>query len=665
MYGLLKKILACSSFVLITLVGLLFVYHYKSELLGGYSQKVDVVSSTSSIATDLQKIAEDTGTVLARRIVDVKENERGEVENTYIPIGGELPKDLPLQENQGLIQNASYNTLYIIVKGNLSVQDLAGRLIEKGHQANAVEANSGLTLLKFLLVYPQAIMIAFVFLISFLTLLVADYIVNIRSVSIKRISGLGKYQIALRGIWKESLFLVGSASIVFVLAILILILQRNATLLAIELIGFPLLTWLVILLFLNFFASNLFYHILQRQPMNLSLKGKAPLHLIFVLVIVTQIFSLLTVMYSIYGVVDMTRQVRTLEEGKQAWTQYPSYFATHGLDTGEEKVDKERVQAFYGDLVSKTEPLYIGTTLDYIAMSSNSQKNSDYPTSENISNQLKVNRKFIKQSGLQLNTEGQAFFEQMGDFDRLILIPKSKENKIEDLKKVWSRFVQKGFAPDNAPIRKNHPDERVEVATYEGGENLFIYPIFTSVHYLVNRDSFVHDPIIIVYGSAYERQEVAGFDISNYVFDHPEQVREIIKQYKMTAHIGSFTNGLYSFESKIQQVTVERLLLLIASCISLATSILLMILLNTLYFYQGRKTYFIERLAGKSLIVIHHFYLLTLMCGYFLLAGLATFLHLPILVTLFPIFMTVGFLALFFFQLRQHQTSSILYLKGG
>ena len=95
MYGLLKKILACSSFVLITLVGLLFVYHYKSELLGGYSQKADVVSSTTSIATDLQKIAEDTGTVLARRIVDVKENERGEVENTYIPIGGELPKDLP------------------------------------------------------------------------------------------------------------------------------------------------------------------------------------------------------------------------------------------------------------------------------------------------------------------------------------------------------------------------------------------------------------------------------------------------------------------------------------------------------------------------------------------------------------------------------------------
>lgn len=206
MYGLLKKILACSSFILLTLVGLLFVYHYKSELLGGYSQKVDVVSSTSSIATDLQKIAEDTGTVLARRIVDVKENERGEVENTYIPIGGELPKDLPLQENQGLIQNASYNTLYIIVKGNLSAQDLAGRLIEKGHQANAVEANSGLTLLKFLLVYPQAIMIAFVFLISFLTLLVADYIVNIRSVSIKRISGLGKYQIALRGIWKSNQF---------------------------------------------------------------------------------------------------------------------------------------------------------------------------------------------------------------------------------------------------------------------------------------------------------------------------------------------------------------------------------------------------------------------------------------------------------------------------
>ncbi len=88
------------------------------------------------------------------------------MENTYIPNGGRTTKDL---ENQDLFKMLHILLFILLSKGNLSAQDLAGRLIEKGHQTNAVEANSGLTLLKFLLVYPQLLPVAFVFLISFLT----------------------------------------------------------------------------------------------------------------------------------------------------------------------------------------------------------------------------------------------------------------------------------------------------------------------------------------------------------------------------------------------------------------------------------------------------------------------------------------------------------------
>ena len=86
---------------------------------------ISVEKSTTTIKKDLEEIAKDKQSVLARRIVSVKDNVRGKTENTYIPIGGELPVDLPLQQDQNLIQNASDDTLYLIVRGNLSQRYLA------------------------------------------------------------------------------------------------------------------------------------------------------------------------------------------------------------------------------------------------------------------------------------------------------------------------------------------------------------------------------------------------------------------------------------------------------------------------------------------------------------------------------------------------------------
>ena len=665
MYNILKRSLATFSFVLIAFVSLFFISQYKSEMLGGYSKMISIEKSTTTIKKDLEEIAKDKQSVLARRIVSVKDNVRGKTENTYIPIGGELPVDLPLQQDQNLIQNASDDTLYLIVRGNLSAQELAQTLNQKGHQAIVEQSSSGLTLLKVFLTYPQSITFTLVLIIAFGTLTLADYIAKLRSVSIERLSGRGKYQIALRNISKDSIFLILIASIVYLATVLFLFSTRTVNILSLSLVFYPLLSWLFLLLFLNFFLSNIFYHILQKQALNLSIKGKAPLHLVFILVILTQLLSLLIVMYSVYGVVNLNQQLSTLQVGRDEWSKHANYFATNELYTGESNKDREAEVAFYSELSQKTNLLYIDTNLDRIAFQKNSSANSYYPTPDMVSNEIRVNRRFIETSGIQLSMEAQVFFEQMGDFDRLVLIPKNQESNFSELHKAWLRYEQKGFAPDDAPVKKKDPNEKIEIATYQGGENLFVYPIFTSANYLVNQNAFVHEPIITVFGSAYENRTIRQFSLAHYIFDKPEVVKELISKYKLTASIGSFSNGMYSFENRIQKVETDRFILFFAMMISFVSSILLMVLLNTLYLYQGRKTYFIERLAGKSLFEIHHVYFSILSSSYIFCTLLSVILGFNLFVIFIPLLSLLLFTGIFLLQLRQDKKANILYLKGG
>ncbi|WP_048597290.1 hypothetical protein [Melissococcus plutonius] len=302
MYNKLKKLLAMITILFIALLGLLFLKNYQNQLFGGQKEVVSVEKSTVNFKKDIKKIAEDNDNLIAQRIVEAKNNFSGEVENTYVPIGkGELPSNLPLQKNKKLIKNSPVNTLYIIVKGRLTVKELAKKLNALNNQAIVFPTNYRLILLKLLSSIPQVLMIILVLLIAFSSLILAEYISNIRSTGIRRLSGEGKHTIALQSTYKDSLFLI-----VYTLVILfsIIIVLKIFNFLSIEcflVITFPILCWLFLLLIINFFLSNLFYYILQNQPINLSIKGKAPMKLIYLMVFVMQIFTLASLMYCVYG----------------------------------------------------------------------------------------------------------------------------------------------------------------------------------------------------------------------------------------------------------------------------------------------------------------------------------------------------------------------------
>lgn len=468
-------------------------------------------------------------------------------------------------------------------------------------------------------------MIILVLLIAFSSLILAEYISNIRSIGIRRLSGEGKHTIALQSTYKDSLFLI-----VYTLVILfsIIIVLKIFNFLSIEcflVITFPILCWLFLLLIINFFLSNLFYYILQNQPINLSIKGKAPMKLIYLMVFVMQIFTLASLMYCVYGVHEMNNELSLLQAGKHAWEKYPQLFQITQLEDGE-SVTKEKKREAYKQLYHSIDMMIIQNNLDSITSSTNSDQTS---------NVLYVSNTFIKYSPIKLSKQLRNKINNLSPFENFILIPETQKNNYSFLKKKWINNIEneaKSSAKDNKVVNANI---KTTAGLYENSANVFVYPVFSNGGQLTSNECFVHHPIIVV-GTPYSNLAMYP-DGWNVRITQPTKVTEFIKKNNLTSYMGSLTNGLFSINEKFNSVKNKKEILLISTIISIVSSILLLMLINTIYFYQGRKKFFIERLAGKSMLAIHKNYLIVVVAINVFITLICLFLRAYLLVTLTPI----------------------------
>lgn len=148
MYNKLKISLAMTTILFIAFIGFIFIKDNQSEMFGGYKEVVTVVQSTVNIKDQLEQIALESDSVLARRIIDSTDNSTGELQNTFIPIGANtLPDKLHLQTDQEIIENSPYNTLYVVTKGKLTGQILADKLNIAGNKVSVFPTKYRLVLL--------------------------------------------------------------------------------------------------------------------------------------------------------------------------------------------------------------------------------------------------------------------------------------------------------------------------------------------------------------------------------------------------------------------------------------------------------------------------------------------------------------------------------------
>lgn len=656
MYNRLKRLLMTLMFLVIAVGGIFFVFTNQSEMFNGYTDIILVEKATVNFKEQLEQIARDTNSVFAKRIVDIKSHTTGQSINTYVPIGADtLPSQLPAQTDQAKIDRSSDSTVYVVVKSDKSVEELAVQLQAKQNTVRVIRTNYKIVLLILLFLAPQSLMVVFVLLTAFTSLILAEYIAQIKAIGIRRISGESKHSIAMKQTYHDSIFLLGLVAITVLGTIGGLFSLNVFSVQALWVILTPMCIVFVLLLGLNVLLSHIFYYILQKQPIILSIKGKAPMKMISVIVLCTQLLTLFSVMYSVYGMHRVTEDITLLQRGQQAWEKHADVYQLTALE--DDIVSVEEKKAFYAAIEKVTDLIYVETTLDRKAQLNSPLKDSYLPTADYVSNVIHVNATFIAYSPIKLSESVRTQIKQLKEHDKMILIPKTQAHQYDLLKEIWKKFAKKALLPDNVPFEDPNPEAVYYTGLYEATSDIFVYPVFSSAGQLYSNEAFVTNPIIVV-----EKQSLW---IPSYVrVADANKVTQLIKEKNVSNAFGALTNGVYAINNRLQAKYNDKLMLIVATIISVFSAVLLFILLNVVYFYQNRKNHFIERLAGKSLLSIHKVYIAFSVVFCVLAAFGAFLLNLTWSVVITPLFYMVGVFIIFAVQLYREKRANVLYLKG-
>ncbi|WP_221912662.1 DUF1430 domain-containing protein [Streptococcus halichoeri] len=320
---------------------------------------------------------------------------------------------------------------------------------------------------------------------------------------------------------------------------------------------------------------------------------------------------------------------------------------------------KQQKANFFKAVSESTTIIYRVDMLDNIAVLPTKQKSSKYePTADLTSNVIYVNNNYVKETGLQLSKAARGFMSEMKTYDKMILIPNMQKRHFHVLKQQWTYFEERGFLPKDATFKNPHPNARINAFLYDGGD-VFTYPVYSTIGRRCSNVASVKDPIIIVEKPNFEELSTATLLVNN-----PKTVIEMIQKHELTALFGSLTNGRLSIETRMTSMLTQKVMLIISTGISTLTSFLLFLLMNRVYFYQGRRVHFLERLAGQGLVAIHQKYLLTLCMSYVLLGLVTFFLGYSYTVATVPILYLSLLLLLFSCQLAREKRVHRDYLKG-
>ncbi|WP_282799174.1 hypothetical protein [Lactococcus lactis] len=589
MYKKIKQLLFLVTIIGIAIIGLMFLENHQNEIFGGERKVVSVEQSNINLNKDLNAISTKSNALIAKRIVATR---KSGIQNTFYPIGiGKLPKYLPLQTDSKIIESSPNNTVYVIVKGNLTTQQLVKELNHLGNKATVFPTEHMFILITLLLSIPQGLMILLVIIFAFISLILAEYISKIRTIGVKRLAGKGKHNLAFKGVSSDLLFLM-SITIVSMIGIAIFLnILGFFTLECFLIVTVPVVFWVLLISGINFLMSYFFYYTLQHQPINLSLKGKAPMRIILILVVLIQSLSVISVIYSVFGINQEGLKVNILKKGNDEWKKHSSTFQLSSLDDGNTNPSLEYLKnkkIFYKELMNDPQNFIIRTNFDSISPKKSEKRL--LPDSYNTSNTLYVSNNFISTSGIKVSPEINEKISHLSPYENIVLIPKNSTLDYKQLSEAWE---QKTNEESQTIAEMFHEDKSINVkttsSTYSKGKQIFTYPIFNNGGQLISNESFSYYPIIIV-GTPYSNAAMMG-NWWNARVSNSNRTLKLIHKYHLEHSVGGLTNGLISILTKIKEIQTKQKMLIASTFIGMISSILLMILFNQIFFINTEKNF--------------------------------------------------------------------------
>ncbi|MQW22924.1 MULTISPECIES: DUF1430 domain-containing protein [unclassified Lactococcus] len=665
MYKILQNnfIVVSLSVIMVISVGLLNVQI--PGMMGGNQQTFVIVQTKGNVKNELLNLAEAHHVSFAKRFVlpDSKASEG--MSYTYEQIGDiKLPSYLPLQKSKAVIKESPDTTNYVVVGKGYTARQAATDLSKLGNQVSAFSLDNSFTILKEFIATPSLWFIFLVLLFIYIALLLAEYISVIKKTGIERLSGYSRKNLAFKTIRSNIVFVLVTIVLCTGLGSLYFLITANLSLQYIQTIFTPIAAWGLLLVLVTLFIAWLAYISFQRQPINLAVKGKAPLKVLTGVMITFQMLTLFVSIASLSNLLSTNQTLKTLSEGQAAWAKNKSYYGMVMTNM----VNNQDFINFLLPLLEKPDTLLVANQFDNQIMYSNGTFGqndlasvgyhfSPYPDQ----NLLTVNENFLKKEHIQLPSAVEKQVMHLGEGQEAFLVPQSQSQNFEQLTKEWVKPLQT-WAPDMHTISSLYTSPQKQV---------FAYSMFGITGLQLSDQSFAKEPLLVVYGAkTFTGKDAKAFTsvyqphINQILVSNPSQVLQMMTENHLTGKMGGLYNGYNEITVKVDQIQLERNTMVVANVLGLLSAGVLVSLLNSVYFYQNRRKFLIEQLAGKNLFKIHQTYLLTISIALVLMMMISFLIGLPLVTFNILLVYLLMMGVIFSYQLRRQGAVNILYLKG-
>lgn len=627
------------------------------------------LSSRKEFTDALNDLAEQTDSVIARRIVEPQEN--GQVKFVYEVYGeGHLPTGWERASKVSAETSDLVNS-YLIVSGPLTSDKLAEVIKQEGYSTWTLAGYPVYYSTYSLLLSEEFLISVALCLLTFVSLTLIYRIKDLRSAGIRRVSGQSFARIIFLSLTTDGVILGPTYLFNFSLALSILLYLQLLNALTLSII-FLSLTLFVLTLFILSFSLSLIYILGLRVASLVDvLKGKLPLKRLLALMLLGQLASILVVGWTVNRTLMHYNELQMVEKGVEEWDKSKDYYqasysygsAFNGEMSKEEQ--NSRWYQFAKAAIQNHSALFVKNNLNRYLQGDESDgiNKYDYAPSGHT---IFVTPNYLDIQNIQVSEEfrSKMSFLQQGEFG--LILPDKLKGQEETLVQLYVDYLN-SFGREELDIYSLQLFEFHPYTSYvESNQSRFLY---NTVPYILEQH-FI-DPIIVVMtpestGDTPASQMLWGTTLQSLFLVDYQQSVQLLKEQGVYQWVSYLLNSKTIYYENLNSIRNQFLFLLLGALVGIATSVLLFNTMNLVYFEQFRREIFIRRLAGMTFIELHFSYLITqlLVLGVGMLGLLFVTSELGLSVGTGAIFLT-NLLLILFLQERRESKIAYTVLRGG
>lgn len=619
----------------------------------------------STVKEKLNSLAKEHNSLIARTIWEVDSD--GKSQTYYEVFGdGKLPDWMP-QASQKSINKSNLLNNYNIISGSLTNQELAIHLKQLGLEKVNTFENNRVSFVLTLIAQPNQLTSLFIFLLTFLSLIVIGQIQSLSQSGIRLINGERLRNLFFRSIIRDGLDILLFGLPALLIACILLI-SLGYPYEVQTFLGILFILYNSLLLLLSLLIAFLFTISLKKVHLLSIIKGKLPIKSILRILYFGQVLAILLV---IVGFGRMSTYYHILEKneaGQATWEQRSNVVTLKtGRSSQMKNLDELQTNAdkwfdFIQHAIDNENAFLIKHNLVEQALkqaTSNHNETENNPYGVEGKNILYVTPSYFQKEDMDLSSETFQKINTLKDGQILAILPEELQKNEKDIKSTLQQELTNRLYSS-----KSNQTVEVSIAYTNQKNDVFLY---NTAH--IAYDQWLSNPIFLVLSpkALGKASSIFWFTNLEYLyFTDLHQTQELLKHYQLDHMVSRLSPARETYLQLNQKIKIEIFSNLASAMFAILTSILLFTSLNLLYFEAFRKTIFLKKIAGYYFFELHSRYITSQIAALFLGSGLAFIISKNIWITLI-LFFSFSSLAVLLLKIcdKEESKTYVSIIKGG